>query len=82
MEEGCFSGIIEAEKEDLGLLLPETEGGQNAIEPVNEEHWRSGLKADRRGSMSPIQQSECLRPSICCPENNLGIGNWEFRRRR
>ena len=41
MKEGGFSCIIEAEKEDLGLLLPETEGGQDAIEPVNEEHWES-----------------------------------------
>ena len=48
MEKSSFAGIIEAEKEDLGLLLPETKGGQDAVEPVNEEHrWRR-LKADRR----------------------------------
>ena len=48
MEKSSFAGIIEAEKEDLGLLLPETKGGQDAVEPVNEEHWWSRTEADRR----------------------------------
>ena len=48
MKQGGFSGIVEAKEQDFGLLLPKTEGGQDAVEPVNEEHWWSRTEADRR----------------------------------
>ena len=38
VKEGGFAGIIETKEENFGFFLPETEGSENAIEPVKEEH--------------------------------------------
>lgn len=48
MKQGGLSGIIEAKKEDLGLFLPESKGGQDAIEPVDKEHNRSRSDLEQR----------------------------------
>ena len=38
MKQGGFTSIIEVEKQDLSLFLPETEGSKNTIEPVQKKH--------------------------------------------
>lgn len=38
MQKSRLAGIVEAEEQDLGLLLPQSEGGEHAVEPVEQEH--------------------------------------------
>jgi hypothetical protein len=38
VEQRGLAGVVEAKEEDLGLLLPQAEGGQHPVEPVPEEH--------------------------------------------
>ena len=46
VKEGGFAGIIETKEENFGFFLPETEGSENAIEPIEEEHV---LRSKRNG---------------------------------
>ena len=38
VEQRGLAGVVEAKEEDLGLLLPQAEGGQHPVEPVPQEH--------------------------------------------
>lgn len=38
MKQRRFAGIIEAQEEDLGLLLPEAERREDSIEPIEQKH--------------------------------------------
>jgi hypothetical protein len=38
VEEGGLAGVVEAEEEDLGVLLPQTQRGQHPVEPIHQEH--------------------------------------------
>lgn len=49
VEKGGLASIIETEEENFGFFLPETKGGENAIEPVKEEHvWFMRSKAQQK----------------------------------
>ena len=39
MEEGCFTGVVEAEEEDFGIFVIEPERGEGVVEPVDEKHY-------------------------------------------
>jgi hypothetical protein len=41
VEEGGLAGVVEAEEEDLGLLLPQPQRREHAVEPVPQEHLLS-----------------------------------------
>ena len=41
MEEGRLAGIVEAQKQNLGLL-PQPEEGEDAVEPVEQKHSGDG----------------------------------------
>lgn len=50
VKERGFAGVIEAKKEDFGIFLPETEGGKDAIEPIEEKHdGEGGIEGQRKG---------------------------------
>lgn len=38
VEERGLAGVVEAQKQNLGLLLPQAQRGKDAIEPVDQEH--------------------------------------------
>jgi hypothetical protein len=38
VEEGGLASVVEAEEEDLSLLLPQPQRGQHPVEPVHQEH--------------------------------------------
>lgn len=38
MKQRRFTGIIEAEKQDLGLFLPEPKRCKNPIKPIKQKH--------------------------------------------
>jgi hypothetical protein len=38
VEQGGLAGVVEAEEQDLGLLLPEP--GQHVVEPLQQKHLR------------------------------------------
>ncbi len=40
VEERGLAGVVEAEEEDLGLLLPQPQRRQHPVEPVHQEHLR------------------------------------------
>ena len=40
MKQGGFAGIIEAQKQDLSLLLPQSQRGQYSVEPIQQKHLR------------------------------------------
>jgi hypothetical protein len=44
VEEGGLAGVVEAEEEDLGLLLPQPQRRQHPVEPVHQEHLCSTLR--------------------------------------
>lgn len=43
MKKSRLAGVIEAEKQDLGLFLPQSQGGQHAVEPIQEKHPLSSV---------------------------------------
>lgn len=67
-----LSGIIKTEEEDLGFFLPQTEGSENAIEPVKQEHAASWdrnpeIESERGGSCrSKIVERDIAQDWITC----------------
>jgi len=65
VEQRGLAGVVEAEEEDLGLLLPEAERGQHPVEPVPQEH------------LAPLGARRASRPSTPVPRSRLpGEGGW------
>ena len=56
VEERGLAGVVEAEEEDLGLLLPQPQRRQHPVEPVHQKHLRPParlLDSRRRALLFP-----------------------------
>lgn len=72
MQESRLSSIIEPQEQDLGLLLPQAQRGQDAVEPIYEEHRRrSGSTPNATGSIGSPRDLAGFRPE----ENGSGGQN-------
>jgi len=38
VEQRGLAGVVEAEEEDLGLLLPEPQGNKQVVKPIHQKH--------------------------------------------
>jgi hypothetical protein len=56
VEEGGLASVVEAEEEDLSLLLPQLLLGQHPIEPIHQEHALSYVGED--GEIKACQWGE------------------------
>lgn len=65
VKKSCFPGVVETEKKNLGLLLPESERRQDAIEPIYEKH-SSQIRPDPILTRSNPQNLERRRIPIRC----------------
>ena len=53
MQERGLAGVVEAEEEDLGLLLPQPQRRQHPVEPVHQEHLLPPTRSpDDAGALS------------------------------
>jgi len=60
VEERGLAGVVEAEEEDLGLLLPQPQRRQHPVEPVHQKHLRPParlLDSRRRALLFPAPLS-------------------------
>ncbi|RRT81326.1 hypothetical protein B296_00009240 [Ensete ventricosum] len=59
MEKSGLSGVVEAQEQDLGLLLPQTQRGEDAVEPIDQEHrGRRGVSRDGRSPAKRIRSGD------------------------
>jgi hypothetical protein len=78
VEEGGLAGVVEAEEEDLGLLLPQPQRRQHPVEPVNQEHLRRSPSPHRSvaAAASPPRPLRlgCFGLERNCVSLRVGVG--------
>jgi hypothetical protein len=55
VEQRGLASVVEAEEEDLGLLLPEPQGDKQVVKPIHQKHRR------RRETGTALRQSRLAR---------------------
>ena len=63
LEQGGLAGIIESQEQDLGLLLPQPQRREHAIEPVDEKHGGSLLLSSGSDRIE-IESGDSIRSRI------------------
>jgi len=62
VEQRGLAGVVEAEEEDLGLLLPEPQGNKQVVKPIYQKHRRRKETGTAVGSLVSLGKVLIPRP--------------------